>query len=97
MRLRRSHVDEAGITRRRRGKGFSYAYANGRPVKDRKTLDRIRALAVPPAWTDVWICPWPNGHIQALGTDAAGRRAHRRDPRRQGAPRGRGVAPPSLG
>jgi DNA topoisomerase IB len=77
MRLRRSHCDEGGIARRRRGKGFSYAYANGRPVKDRKTLDRIRALAVPPAWTDVWICPWPNGHIQALGTDAAGRRQYR--------------------
>jgi DNA topoisomerase IB len=77
MRLRRSHVDEPGITRRRRGKGFSYAYANGRPVKDRKTLERIRALAVPPAWTDVWICPWPNGHIQALGTDDAGRRQYR--------------------
>lgn len=77
MRLRRSHCDEGGITRRRRGKGFSYAYADGRPVKDRKTLDRIRALAVPPAWTDVWICPWPNGHIQALGTDDAGRRQYR--------------------
>jgi DNA topoisomerase IB len=77
MRLRRSHCDEAGITRRRRGKGFSYAYANGRPVKDRRTLERIRALAVPPAWTDVWICPWPNGHIQALGTDDAGRRQYR--------------------
>jgi DNA topoisomerase IB len=77
MRLRRSHYDEAGITRRRRGKGFSYAYANGRPVKDPKTLARIRALAVPPAWTDVWICPWPNGHIQAVGTDAAGRRQYR--------------------
>ena len=77
MRLRRSQCDEGGITRRRRGKGFSYAHANGRPVKDRKTLDRIRALAVPPAWTDVWICPWPNGHIQALGTDDAGRRQYR--------------------
>ena len=77
MRLRRSQCDGAGITRRRRGKGFSYAYADGRPVKDRKTLERIRALAVPPAWTDVWICPWPNGHIQALGTDDAGRRQYR--------------------
>jgi DNA topoisomerase IB len=77
MRLRRSQCDGAGITRRRRGRGFSYAYANGRPVRDKKILERIRALAVPPAWTDVWICPWPNGHIQALGTDDAGRRQYR--------------------
>jgi DNA topoisomerase IB len=46
-------------------------------VADQQTLDRIRALAVPPAWTHVWICPWPNGHIQAVGTDAAGRRQYR--------------------
>jgi DNA topoisomerase-1 len=77
MRLRRSNCEKPGITRRRRGKGFSYAHPDGRRVGDAETLARIRALAVPPAWTDVWICPWPNGHIQALGTDAAGRRQYR--------------------
>jgi DNA topoisomerase-1 len=63
--------------RRRRGRGFSYTYPGGQPVTDPEILDRIRRLAVPPAWVDVWICPWPNGHIQALGTDAAGRRQYR--------------------
>ena len=77
MRLRRSNCERPGITRRRRGKGFSYTYPDGRRVGDAATLERIRALAVPPAWTDVWICPWPNGHIQALGTDDAGRRQYR--------------------
>jgi DNA topoisomerase IB len=77
MRLRRSNCDGPGITRRRRGKGFSYAYADGRPVKDPQLLARIKKLAVPPAWTDVWICPHPNGHIQAIGTDDAGRRQYR--------------------
>jgi DNA topoisomerase IB len=66
-----------GITRRRRGRGWSYAGPNGDPIKDPDVCDRINALVIPPAWTDVWICPWPNGHIQALGTDAAGRRQYR--------------------
>lgn len=66
-----------GITRRRRGKGFSYTHPDGRPVTESDVLQRIKALAVPPAWVDVWICPWPNGHIQAVGTDAAGRRQYR--------------------
>jgi DNA topoisomerase I len=77
MRLRRSNCERPGITRQRRGKGFSYTHPDGRRVADAETLDRIRALAVPPAWTDVWISPWPNGHIQAVGTDAAGRRQYR--------------------
>jgi DNA topoisomerase IB len=77
MRLRRSNYEKPGITRQRRGKGFSYTHPDGRRVEDDETLDRIRALAVPPAWTDVWISPWPNGHIQAVGTDAAGRRQYR--------------------
>ena len=76
-RLRRSDSSGPGIARRRRGRGFSYAHPDGTSVTDQKTLDRIRALAVPPAWTQVWICPWPNGHIQAVGTDAAGRRQYR--------------------
>ncbi len=64
-----------GWTRRRAGKGFAYLDADGgRLAKD--DVERIRSLAIPPAWTDVWICPWPNGHIQAVGTDAAGRRQY---------------------
>lgn len=77
MRLRRADCAGPGIARRKRGRGFSYVDATGARVTDRETLDRIRALAVPPGWTDVWICPWPNGHIQAVGTDAAGRRQYR--------------------
>ena len=57
--------------------GSAYALPDGQPVTDKETLHRIRGLAVPPAWSDVWICPWPNGHIQAVGTDAAGRRQYR--------------------
>ncbi|WP_433433455.1 DNA topoisomerase IB [Nonomuraea sp. CA-141351] len=63
--------------RKRRGRGFSYQGPDGRPVRDRATLDRIKALAIPPAWTDVWICRSPRGHLQAVGTDAAGRRQYR--------------------
>ena len=76
-RLRRSDCSGPGITRRRRGRGFSYAHPDGKPVTDQETRSRIRSLAVPPAWTEVWICPWPNGHIQAVGTDADGRRQYR--------------------
>ena len=77
MRLRRARIDTPGIIRRRRGRGFSYEDASGRPVQDDETLDRIRALAIPPAWADVWICPDPRGHVQAMGTDAAARRQYR--------------------
>jgi DNA topoisomerase-1 len=76
-RLRRSDCHAPGITRRRRGKGFSYSWENGSPVTDDEVLERIKALVIPPAWVDVWICPWPHGHIQATGTDAAGRRQYR--------------------
>jgi DNA topoisomerase IB len=69
-------VNGPGYRRRRAGRGFSYADIDGTPIKDER-LDRIRALAIPPAWKDVWICPWPNGHIQATGVDAAGRRQYR--------------------
>ena len=77
MRLRRVRPSSAGLIRQRRGRGFSYADADGGRVTDPETLDRIRSLAIPPAWQDVWICPLPNGHIQAVGTDAAGRRQYR--------------------
>ncbi len=75
MRLRRSRVAGPGLTRRRRGAGFAYTDQDGAPVPGDDRI-RIRALAIPPAWQDVWICPWPNGHIQAIGTDDAGRRQY---------------------
>jgi DNA topoisomerase I len=76
-RLRRVDCAGPGIARRRRGRGFSYHWPDGRSVTEPDVLARIRALVLPPAWTDVWICPLPNGHIQAIGTDAAGRRQYR--------------------
>ena len=66
-----------GISRRRAGRGFSYRDPDGGLVRDKATLERIRLLAVPPAWTDVWICPAPNGHLQATGRDARGRKQYR--------------------
>lgn len=75
-RLRRADCTAQGIQRRRRGKGFSFADAAGRRVEDEETLERVRGLAIPPAWEDVWICPDPLGHIQATGFDAAGRKQY---------------------
>src|SRR3712207_9468038 len=69
--------EEPGIRRRRAGKGFTYIGLDRRPVRDPKTLARIRKLAIPPAYTDVWICPTPDGHIQATGRDAKGRKQYR--------------------
>jgi len=69
-----------GITRRRSGKGFAYRTARG-AVRDKKTLQRIRNLAIPPAWTDVWISADASGHLQATGRDARGRKQHRYHPR----------------
>jgi DNA topoisomerase I len=66
-----------GINRKRAGTGFTYVGQDGKRITDRKTLDRIRSLAIPPAYTDVWICPAPNGHIQATGRDARGRKQYR--------------------
>ncbi|EMY33763.1 DNA topoisomerase [Arthrobacter crystallopoietes BAB-32] len=80
-RLRRSNCNMPGITRRRRGKGFSYSAGDGSRVGDPETLERIRQLAIPPAWRDVWISPAPNGHIQATGVDDAGRRQYLYHPR----------------
>ncbi|MFL5493923.1 MAG: DNA topoisomerase IB [Gemmatimonadales bacterium] len=70
-----------GIHRRRAGKGFTYLDSNGRRITDHATLARIRSLAVPPAYSDVWISPHPNGHIQATGRDARGRKQYRYHPR----------------
>ena len=75
--LRYSSDADKGIRRQRRGRGFTYLDADGRTIRDRVTLERVRSLAIPPAWTDVWICRWPNGHIQATGRDARGRKQHR--------------------
>ena len=71
---------EPGISRVRRGKAFVYRDAKGRVVREPKTLDRIRLIVIPPAWTDVWICSRPDGHIQAAGRDARGRKQHRYHP-----------------
>src|SRR5690606_27556326 len=70
-----------GITRRRRGKGFSYHDPAGRIIRDKTTLARIRSLAIPPAWTAVWICPHERGHLQATGRDDRGRKQFRYHPR----------------
>ena len=78
--LRYTHAAAPGVTRHRRGKGFVYRDARGRIVKDAKTLARIRALVLPPAWTDVWIATDARAHLQATGRDAAGRKQYRYHP-----------------
>jgi DNA topoisomerase-1 len=75
--LRHSTDARPGLIRRRSGRGFSYRDADGATIRDRAVLARIKALAIPPAWSDVWICPWPNGHLQATGRDARGRKQYR--------------------
>ncbi|MFJ9389591.1 DNA topoisomerase IB [Nocardioides sp. NPDC101246] len=75
VRLRRVSTEEPGWTRRRAGRGFVYLDDSGDRLPEDAT-ERIRALAIPPAWEDVWICPRENGHLQAVGTDAAGRRQY---------------------
>jgi DNA topoisomerase I len=70
-----------GIRRRGAGRGFTYLTPDGRPLRDKATLARIKSLAIPPAYTDVWICPIPNGHLQATGRDARGRKQYRYHPR----------------
>lgn len=72
-----------GIRRLRRGKSFAYVDPQGRPVRDEATLQRIRRLAVPPAYQNVWICPMPHGHLQATGRDARGRKQYRYHPQWQ--------------
>ncbi len=75
MRLRRSNTAGPGWTRRRHGKGFRYATTTGEPLGPDEVA-RVKALVIPPAWRDVWISPHPNGHIQAIGVDDAGRRQY---------------------
>ena len=79
--LRYVSDDEPGITRVRVEDGFEYRDRNGEPVQDEAVLERIRALAIPPAYTDVWICSQRDGHLQATGRDARGRKQYRYHPR----------------
>ncbi|MEU9791352.1 DNA topoisomerase IB [Streptomyces sparsogenes] len=81
MRLHHSRPTEPGYRRLRHGRGFRYLDAHGEPLRDRAELARIRGLVIPPAWRDVWICARANGHLQAVGTDAAGRRQYLYHPR----------------
>jgi DNA topoisomerase IB len=77
-RLRRTDCSAPGIRRLRHGRGFRYVdELTGERIADEETLERIAALVIPPAWSDVWISPWPNGHIQAVGVDRAGRKQYR--------------------
>jgi len=80
-RLRRSDCSGDGLRRARRGRGFSYVDDDGDPVNDAEVLTRVRELAIPPAWREVWICPDPLGHLQATGIDAAGRKQYLYHPR----------------
>jgi DNA topoisomerase I len=75
------HDDDPGLTRVKAGTGFDYFDAKGRPVTDEKVIDRIRSLAIPPAYVDVWICKSPRGHIQATGRDERGRKQYRYHPK----------------
>jgi DNA topoisomerase I len=75
-RLRRIDCSSPGIRRVRRGRGFSYVDEEGTRIEDSELLERIKTLAIPPAWTEVWICPHPRGHIQATGQDDAGRKQY---------------------
>ncbi|MFI5952384.1 DNA topoisomerase IB [Cryptosporangium sp. NPDC051539] len=77
VRLRRSDLSRPGYTRRRSGSGFRFLDVDGSSLTDRDEVARVKALVIPPAWRDVWISPYPNGHIQAVGTDDAGRRQYR--------------------
>ncbi|GAA4433975.1 DNA topoisomerase IB [Georgenia halophila] len=76
MRLRRVRVHGPGLRRRRAGRGFVYLDQDGRRIEDPEVISRCKGLVIPPAWRDVWICPVENGHIQAVGTDDAGRRQY---------------------
>jgi DNA topoisomerase I len=75
--LRYVSDERPGYTRRAKGKHFQYFDTEGKPIRDEQRLVRIKRLAIPPAWTEVWICPAPNGHIQATGRDARGRKQYR--------------------
>lgn len=80
-RLRRSDCSEPGLGRVRKGRGFAYIDSTGQRLTDLDALERVRDLAIPPAWREVWICPDPLGHLQATGIDAAGRKQYLYHPR----------------
>ena len=75
------HHDKPGITRKRKGKAFQYFDVGGKRITDAETIDRINKLAIPPAYRDVWVCPNPRGHVQAVGTDDRGRTQYRYHPK----------------
>ena len=75
--LRHVNDEQSGYSRQAKGKDFEYLDTEGKPIRDERRLLRIKRLAIPPAWTDVWICPSSNGHIQATGRDARGRKQYR--------------------
>ena len=79
--LRYVSDESPGFHRRPSGKSFTYLGLDGKPLRDPETLRRIRSLVIPPAWTDVWICPRADGHLQATGRDARGRKQYRYHPR----------------
>src|ERR1019366_5850463 len=80
-RLKRSDCSGPGLRRVRKGRGFSYLDEHGRRLQDSTVLERLRGLAIPPAWQEVWICSDPLGHLQATGVDAAGRKQYLYHPR----------------
>ena len=75
-RLRRADCSGPGFRRVKRGRGFSYLDEDGDPIDEPEVVERLRGLGIPPAWKDVWICPWATGHIQATGVDVAGRKQY---------------------
>src|SRR5215470_13240475 len=79
--LRYVSDDQPGYSRKAKGKNFEYLDTEGKAIRDEQRLLRIKRLVVPPAWTDVWICPSANGHIQATGRDARARKQYRYHPR----------------
>ncbi len=78
--LRYVSDDRPGISRTKSGKGFTYVRPDGTKLSDSHVVRRIRSVAIPPAWTDVWICPFADGHFQATGRDAKGRKQYRYHP-----------------
>lgn len=79
--LRYADLSVPGITRRRAGRGWTYRDPSGQTVRDAETLERIKSLVIPPAWSEVWINPHPRGHVQATGLDARGRKQYRYHPK----------------
>ena len=79
--LRYTTDTRPGFTRHKAGRGFTFRDREGKAIRDTEVLDRIHKIVIPPAWTDVWISPWPNGHLQATGRDARGRKQYRYHPR----------------